>query len=70
VWISLAVPLAVLVTAVLLQRLEASLFSTPEADEHPSDATVPPLTLVPPSPEPPRPSRRRAPHSSTARATA
>ncbi|MHA6627428.1 hypothetical protein ACU61A_18470 [Pseudonocardia sichuanensis] len=69
-WISLAVPLAVLLAAVLLQRLEASLFSTPEADEHPSDAGVAPLALVPPPPEPPQPRRRPSPHSPTARATA
>jgi hypothetical protein len=72
VWISLAVPLAVLLAAMLLQRLEAALLTAPDADEHPHDPAVPPLALVS-RPDPP-PARRQALPSTgptpTARATA
>lgn len=61
-WISLAVPLAVLLAAMLLQRLEAALLTAPDAAEHPNDPVVPPLALVPP-PDPPTARRQGRPAS-------
>jgi hypothetical protein len=72
VWISLAVPLAVLLAAMLLQRLEAALLTAPGADEHPRDPAVAPLALVPrPDPTPARRQARPASRPTpAARATA
>jgi hypothetical protein len=66
VWIWLGVPLAVLFTAILLQRLEASLLIEPAVKESPSEATA--VTLMPPGPDPPPP-RRPAPPPTPSRAT-
>ncbi|GAA5137580.1 hypothetical protein [Pseudonocardia adelaidensis] len=58
VWISLGVPVAVLVATLLLQRLEATLLNTPERAEnsdHPAPSeSLPLLTTGPLEPPPPR----------------
>jgi hypothetical protein len=67
VWISLVVPVAVLLVTLLLQRLEANLFRTPEPDEnadHPA-----PLPTVGPLGSPPQRPRPRGRPARVARAT-
>ena len=82
-WISFIVPLAVLLAALLLQRLESALLGSPErverTSEHPTARTAvdavgspvpaadPPLALVP---DPPARRPRRTPRSPVVRATA
>jgi hypothetical protein len=69
VWISLGVPVAVLLATLLLQRLEASLLSTPVRVDHPEHPapvdstpllTVGPLEAAAPRREPDRPVLRGA----------
>jgi hypothetical protein len=67
VWISLVVPVALLLATLLLQRLEAKLLDTPERVEHP-DHPVPhpsdslPLLTIGPLESPPTRPRRAAGH--------
>jgi hypothetical protein len=68
VWLSLLVPLAILLAALLLQRLEAKLLRAPETVDHPAQPTPNP-TDHPTSPDPAA-SPRRETGPSTARATA
>lgn len=62
-WISLGVPVAVLVATLLLQRLEARLLSTPDRAENPDHPaptdSVPLRTAGPLEPPPPRRGRGR-----------
>jgi hypothetical protein len=67
VWISLVVPIAILVATLLLQRLEAKLLRAPEPGEH-RGHPVPLATAAPRRSPSPRP-RPRAAHP-VARATA
>jgi hypothetical protein len=67
VWISLVVPVAILVATLLLQRLEAKLLRAPELDE-PRDHPAPVLTAGRREPPSPRPRARTA--RPVARATA
>jgi hypothetical protein len=60
VWISLVVPVAVLLATLLLQRLEAKLLRSPELGENPdhpashSNDSLPLLTVGRLEPSPPR----------------
>jgi hypothetical protein len=58
VWISLGVPVAVLLATLLMQRLEAKLLSTPGRVDHPEHPvpgdSTPLLTVGPLEPPPPR----------------
>jgi hypothetical protein len=47
VWISLVVPVAVLLATLLLQRLEAKLLNTPERVEHPDHPASYPTDALP-----------------------
>jgi hypothetical protein len=74
VWLSLLVPLAILLAALLLQRLEAKLLRAPDIVEHPAQPTPnpsdhPASRAIGPPPDPAAPPRRR-PGPSAARATA
>jgi hypothetical protein len=74
VWLSLLVPLAILLAALLLQRLEAKLLRAPETVEHPAQPAPnpsdhPTSQTIGPPPDPAAPPRRQT-GPSTARATA
>ncbi|MHA6617887.1 hypothetical protein [Pseudonocardia sp. DLS-67] len=62
-WISLGVPVAVLLATLLLQRLEAKLLSTPQRVDHRErpapGGSVPLLAVGPLEPPPPHPEADR-----------
>jgi hypothetical protein len=68
VWLSLLIPVAILLATLLLQRLEAKLLRAPGTVEHPAQPTLNP-TDHPTSPDPAAPPRRQT-GPSTARTTA
>ncbi|TWF81748.1 hypothetical protein FHX44_117693 [Pseudonocardia hierapolitana] len=68
-WISLVVPVAILVATLLLQRLEAKLLRAPELYER-HDHPAPLLTVGPLESPPPPPPRRGGTERPVARATA
>jgi hypothetical protein len=73
VWISVVVPLAVLLATLLLQRLEAKLLRTPGPAEHPERPVARPGDPAAPRPFGPRPfgpPRDRRPGGPSARRAA